>query len=44
MNFLKKNESIQVLKQHHDEKLKLAKNVMLWDKEWKQVIFSDEEK
>ena len=33
-----------LLKHLQEERLKWDKNVMIWDKDWKQLIFSDENK
>ena len=42
--FTKLLKKPRLLKHHQEERLKCTKNIMSWDKEWKQVIFSDEKK
>lgn len=42
--FKKLLKTPRLLKHHREERLKWAKNVMTWDKKWKQVILSDEKK
>lgn len=42
--FMKLKKKPKLLKCHREERLKWAKNVMSWNDEWKQIIFSDEKK